>query len=50
MTYAQRLRLLCPKHKRKGRSKQRGFRCICEETGEAFALGYRSVRRRSRAA
>lgn len=36
MTYAAKLRLLCPKHSHPGR---RGFACICAALAKAFEIG-----------
>lgn len=46
MTYAQRLRDLCPFHKRKTKGERKGFACICVELDQAFSYGLKAVRRR----
>lgn len=45
MSFADRLRLLCPSHSRP-RDKRKGFRCICVELNQAFNYGLKSFRRR----
>lgn len=37
--FQERLRLLCPRHKRRGALAKCGFRCICEEVSAAFRMG-----------
>ena len=36
----EKLRRMCPKHSRKKKSDQRGFRCVCVVLGVAFYMGY----------
>jgi hypothetical protein len=46
VTFADKLLLLCPRHRRHGKSARRGFACICEALSEAFHMGHRAKRPR----